>query len=338
MSGICSICQVNESKYTCPACGMKSCSLECVRRHKKQNECTGMVDQGKFILRKELSEDSIHINRDYNFLLNFGRDIQLGKSDVKTNAKNIFKRQYNPSNRNVKRFKQNEDADRRLVRVNKAYSNSPQTTIKRNNTLIIQLPMGMSRSASNKSGYDKKLSTFTWTIEWVLVDKQGKEYSNFISYRLKETLPVRDAVPMNILNNIMKEKEDTIDKDSLCFYLDNVVNLAQPNKSIIKLDPSGSLADALANKIVLEYPKIFITLDSVTWSEHVVGEAEAYGLKEDSSDSGTSDSDSSDSDSSDSDSNDSDNDSESGDSDSDQPEEESSKEPQAKKVIFDDDK
>lgn len=326
MNQVCSICQEKVPKYTCPACGARTCSLACVTRHKKQTECLGLVDQTQFIPRKDLGESTLHMNRDYNFLLKFGRDIQLGKSDVKNNAKNIFKRQYQ-NNRNTKRFKTGNDVDTRLETVKKAYPNDPPTTVRRNNTLVIQLPPGMSRATSNKSGFDKKLSSFTWSVEWAVVGLDGKVLKSFISYRLKEHLVLKDAVPMNILNNLYEDK--VIDKDQLCFYLDNVVNLKKPQKSVIELEPTSSISLALQDKIVIEYPTVYITLSPDTWKEYVEDQDTAYGLNKDllSEEDSTDSSDSSDG------SETSDSESESGsDSDDDLPEETSSKEPQ--KIVF----
>lgn len=349
---LCSICYVNEHKYKCPACGVKTCSIDCVKRHKRQTECTGLADQSKFIPKKTLAEDESHINRDYNFLLNVGRQIHVGKGDIKNSAKNIFKRAAGGGNQNRNKrpkFNSNEEQkpeDSRVECVKKAFSQDPLTVIKRNNTMIIQLPQGMHRATSNKTGYDKKAGSFIWTIEWVVIDNSGKERARFVSYRLKEHLLLRDAVPMNILNNTAldlksnesnesNESPNEIDKDKLHFYLENVVNLNKSNTSILALDGGVLISEALRNKVVLEYPTIYITLNSDTWSEYTVSEEEAYNyakhesLSDSSSSSDTSDSDTSDSDS---DSDDSSDDELENDSDSDEAPQESSSKPQ--KVEF----
>lgn len=296
MMDVCGICQEEKPKYTCPACGLKTCLLTCVKRHKKQMECSGQVDQTRFIPKKSLAELSTHINRDYNFLLRFGRDIQLGKQDVLSHAFSVFKRGNGP-NRPAKRFKSNNDE--RIKAIARAFPHDPPVSVKRENTLVVLLPSGMSRASSNKLGYDKKLAKYTWTVEWVLVDKSGTEQEQFLSFRLKEHLALKDIVPMNVVNESLKVLG--LEKSLLCFYLDNVVNPHKPRRSLIRLDPAKPLLENLANKIVVEYPKIYITLDGETWAEFAETEEEAYGLHQSTSES-ESDSDSdSDSDSSDSD-------------------------------------
>lgn len=315
---VCSICHLNEHKYTCPACGVKTCSIDCVKRHKRQTECSGLVDQSKFIPKKVLSQDESHINRDYNFLLNVGRQIHVGKGDIKSSAKNVFKRQFSGGNQNKnKRFKNNnvdaQDAmDTRIECVKKVFLQEPTTVVKRNNTMIIQLPTGMSRATSNKTGYDKKAGSFIWTVEWVVIDETGNEKDRFISYRLKEHLLLKDAVPMNILNNTVSinEGEDSakqIDKDQLNFYLANVVGYEKTKETILRLNGTDLISDALTNMIVLEYPTIYITFNSGTWKNRIIAEEDAYNYAKPAS---LSDSSSSD-DSSGSSSSDSDSDSES---------------------------
>lgn len=299
MPELCSVCLEQDSKYTCPACDTKTCSVECVKRHKLRTECSGQIDPTQFIANKELASSQTLVNRDYNYLLNFERKIQLGKTDVKSNAGGLFKRTYN-SGRNVKRQRPNEAVDPRRAQVNEVFPNNPQTSIKRENTLVIHVSPGMSRATQNKTGYDKKSGCFTWTVEWQPVDKEGQAGESFISYRLKESLPLKDSVPLNVLEKSLGSAD--LKPDDLFFYLHNCINTSSKVHSLIRLDPNASLSAALKDKVVLEYPKICITLASDVWEEYVQTQGDAYGLVETSSESESDSESSSDSDSSESDS------------------------------------
>lgn len=285
MKELCSICLVEEFKYTCPACQAKTCSVVCVKRHKLRSECSGAVDPSKYVPHKELASDSALVNRDYNYLLNFERSIELGKADIKNSAKNVFKRSYTQPN---KKPRYNAPNDPRVASVNAKFA-SPATSVKRENTLVIQLPPGMSRATQNKSGYDKKSGCFTWTVEWAPVDSEGITKDSFISYRLKETSTLKDAVPMAVLHNSIGKEIET---DQLHFYLDNCIS-TKTGRSLIALDASETLSKALANMVVLEYPKIYITV-GLPWEQYVQPVSEAYGLNSSESESESlSDSDSS---------------------------------------------
>ncbi|KAI5952348.1 BCD1 [Candida jiufengensis] len=326
--GKCSICQTNQYKYTCPACETKSCSLNCYKQHQTQSSCTGKVDNTKFIKQEELSQNSVHLNRDYNFLLQVDRKIHLSKEDLKTNAKHIFKRSRNDLQPNRKRFKKSteDSTDQRKIAVDKTF-NDPQTKIIRENTMVIQLPTGMQRASSNKTGYDKKSNTFVWTIEWKLLANSGKELTTFTSFRLKENLILKDSIPMNILNN-----HEWKDKNNLKFYIKNVLNT--PKDSVIELDENATIGSALKDKIVLEYPTIYVTQGPDVLQNKVLVEKEAYQLEDTSSDanssSSSSEDDSSDNSHSSSEDSDSNSDSDGG------PEESTSKPPILNKKFEDD--
>lgn len=280
----------NEAKYTCPACKAKTCSLECVKRHKLRLECSGQVDPAKFVPNKELSSSHALVNRDYNYLLKFERKILLKKEDVKLSAKNIFKRKAGGPNSNKRQRPNPESADARIAQVNRVFPNIPQVSTVRENTLVIHVPAGMSRANQNKSGFDRKAGSFIWTVEWVPVDAEGHTLKNFISYRLKENTVLRDAVPLNVLQSAIPNQ--AIEKGSLHFYLANCISTSTKEHSIIALDAQATLSTALAGKVVLEYPKIFVATDKLIWSEYVQEEGDAYGTRE-SSDSESDSSDSS---------------------------------------------
>lgn len=319
---LCSICLTNPIKYTCPACEARTCSIECVKRHKKQTECTGVVDQSKFIPKKELATDPLYINRDYNFLMKLGRDIQVGKRDVKGNAKNVFKRGNNSNYNRNKRVKLDPNTDDRVDAVEQYFPNSSSTVIKRQNTMVILLPDGMSRSTSNKTGYDKKLQTFTWTIQWIFLNDKREVIKDFLSYRISESLPLIEALPFSVLTNVQED----LKKEDIKFYLSNVFKHNQ-KQTYIKLQNDVTIADNLEGTVVLEYPTIYI---STTELEDVLTIDSAYKKDAQSSDDSDSSSDSesgsdSDTDSSSSSSEDSDDDSAEESDDEAPPEEHSSK-------------
>eukprot|EP00960_Hanusia_phi_P004731 137613-Hanusia_phi.AAC.1 len=68
---ICEMCSKTEAKYTCPACFKKTCSLECVREHKRQFSCSGKRDVAEY---KNLSEfRDADLQSDFHFLMDTER-------------------------------------------------------------------------------------------------------------------------------------------------------------------------------------------------------------------------------------------------------------------------
>ncbi|KAI5960885.1 BCD1 [Candida theae] len=284
-TGDCKICQQNQAKYTCPACNTKTCSLTCYKTHKDRDSCTGKVDTTKFIQKSELTDNPTHLNRDYNYLLNVDRSIHLSKEDIKQKARNILKRSKQESRPDRKRFRSNEaENDKRRLRVSQIFTQNPTVVVKRDNTMIIQVAPGMQRALSNKTGYDKKSNAFTWTVEWILLDQTGSaEIFKFLSYRLNESLSLNKAVPLNVLKN-----HGLTEVDSLTFYLRNVTNT--PPNSVIELDNEQSISSVLKDKIVIEYPTIYVSANKETMASRVVDAAQAYEPESIPSDSGSSDS------------------------------------------------
>ena len=54
--GRCQTCQVNDGKYRCPGCEFVSCSLDCVKMHKKEKSCDGVRNKSKFVPINKFSE------------------------------------------------------------------------------------------------------------------------------------------------------------------------------------------------------------------------------------------------------------------------------------------
>ncbi|GMP62527.1 hypothetical protein CsSME_00024607 [Camellia sinensis var. sinensis] len=48
-SVVCEECKVEASKYKCPGCSIRSCSLPCVKAHKERTACTGKRQQTHFV-------------------------------------------------------------------------------------------------------------------------------------------------------------------------------------------------------------------------------------------------------------------------------------------------
>lgn len=323
MAPICGICSKEPSKYKCPSCGMQTCSLECVKLHKKEKNCLGFVDPAKFLSWKQLSEGSIHVNRDYNFLINAGRHLDVQKETLRLNSKNLFKRQGGPGKRPPHKRQKTELEDFRIQLINKAFPHDPPTSIKRKNTVIVLVPPGMSRAMANKTGYDKKAGAFVWSVEWVVLANDGQEIGRFMSYRLPEGNTIQQLAPINLIKKAYGDESDLIVPEKLSYYLMNVVN-CKPGRSLIPLEAPMPLCDALADRIVLEYPTIYVSHSGTNVGEICTSYNQSLTDDEDSlSDDSSSDSE----DSSDSDS-ESDSGLESEDSDDSAPEESSSKPPQ----------
>ncbi|KAG5366869.1 Box C/D snoRNA protein 1 [Yarrowia sp. B02] len=252
----CSICQ-QESKYKCPACSARTCSLACSKQHKVSESCSGLPDPTKYLNREALFTDT-SVNRDYRFLKRLERDIVVRKQDGESMP--IFKRaRYN---QNRKDGKDNNVMERNGVKVHK-------------------VAQGMGRQKRNNSRWDPSIKQFCWTVEWVNADTQ-------------ETMTVDKVNPVQSLLECFEKRHDkggkdekkNIEKEGVSeesqtekkndehtevteekkdpapgsFYMKRVKS---KNTSPILLEPSKPLSENLRDKSVVEYPTIYYTKEEI---------------------------------------------------------------------------
>lgn len=254
----CEICFVVKSQYQCPSCNIRTCSLNCVIKHKDQLDCNGKIDPTKFVPSEKLFKDSQYLNRDYKFLQDIGRKISVSKrlkdegpfSSVFDNKK----KKLQP----VKGRKFSEKETKKLKYVEQQFGMDIERSVVLKNTIILRSGIGMKRHLRNKSGYNKKLKSFFWTIEWILMS-ENIEKDRFMSYRVCENKKLVEAIPDFIFQKYeLKDKFDKFDKSDCCMYLKNAF-VVDDEKNFFFLDQNDAICDILANHFVLDYPTIYIS-------------------------------------------------------------------------------
>nr|DAD36569.1 TPA_asm: hypothetical protein HUJ06_007210 [Nelumbo nucifera] len=127
----CQECGRNPSKYRCPGCHLRSCSLPCVKAHKKRTSCTGKRDRTQFVPLSKF-DDNLLIS-DYNLLEEAKR-----VAEASQRRRNGWSVGY-PSFR----------LPHRLYLLRNAAS--------KRRTRLLFLPSGMTRREKNQSRYDQRL-------------------------------------------------------------------------------------------------------------------------------------------------------------------------------------
>ncbi|KAJ8106826.1 hypothetical protein OPT61_g9285 [Boeremia exigua] len=143
------ISNVKESKYKCPGCSARTCSLPCVKRHKQWAQCSGKRDPTKYIKKSELATPA-GIDHDYNFLSGIERDLEKSEKSVTEKGLDV-------------KLKAKPQGDQTQALENHLAA----AGIK-----IIRAPKGMSRSKENKTHRSKSGNkNVIWTVEWIAADK-----------------------------------------------------------------------------------------------------------------------------------------------------------------------
>ncbi|KAK8026023.1 hypothetical protein PG990_003846 [Apiospora arundinis] len=196
LTSLCGICHVREPKYKCPRCGANTCSLPCVKKHKKWSSCNGQRDATVYMPPSKLRTDA-GIDHDYNFLTKIERSLE------QTEKLLVHERRILPE-----REQQNDRSNgppNKKTRLNKGQSRGRTTleggtrswarpALKKLNALGITVknqPYGMSRHKSNTTSFNKRSQTINWQVEWCFLD------------------PASSPQPEKLLNK-------TLDKETIC--------------------------------------------------------------------------------------------------------------------------
>lgn len=75
--GKCEVCAVQDAKYTCPRCEIKTCCLKCSTIHKMELACNGERDRTKYIPLNKFS--NLDIASDYRLLEEISRSIETSR-------------------------------------------------------------------------------------------------------------------------------------------------------------------------------------------------------------------------------------------------------------------
>ena len=153
---------VNSIKYTCPRCGIHTCSLPCVKRHKTWAQCSGVRDPAAYRKRADLAT-ATSIDQDFNFITSVERSLQRADEVTVTKGIGIV-----PSG---------------IVRDHGTKLNSE---IEERGINLIRAPKGLSRNKQNKTQWARGKG-IVWTIEWLCHDGD-KRISN-----ISESWKVQDA-------------------------------------------------------------------------------------------------------------------------------------------------
>ncbi|EXB94200.1 hypothetical protein L484_007863 [Morus notabilis] len=240
---LCEECKVKESKYKCPGCSLRSCSLPCVKSHKQRTGCTGKSNRTEFVPLSQFDDNQLL--SDYNLLEEVKRVAESAqRMRNKLCRYNCFRLPFHL------RSVRNAAASRR--------------------TKLLFLSGGMSKRETNQTRYDQRKKCIYWTIEWrfhstdvVLVD-----------HGVNENTTIRSIIGNHLKpgpwNHKLKQFCDE-ELDSLKFFICKYHKSAK--SPFYELDSKAPLRQQLTNMLILEYPIIYVFLPSHSIDFEVIKQA-----------------------------------------------------------------
>lgn len=245
----CHICQKELSKYTCPSCSMKTCSIPCLKEHKLRDGkivCTGkrLRDSAIFTPFSRLEEEAI---KDDFFLLEETEQII---STASTTAAAV-----------ASATKHIPQRKRRLAKFCKSLG-----------VELVFLPSFMTRSKNNRSSLSNEKknavgsvganvesatgTTISTTSSTTNTDKSNRAISWTVDFCYKgKTVTTHNNSSSTTLSDLIPEELSTSSKDKFLIYSH------QPNKEIEIENIYKSTLEQIfkaAKPRILEYPQIII--------------------------------------------------------------------------------
>uniref|UniRef100_A0A8C4K5X3 Box C/D snoRNA protein 1 n=2 Tax=Dromaius novaehollandiae TaxID=8790 RepID=A0A8C4K5X3_DRONO len=239
----CETCSEEEAKYRCPRCMKYSCSLLCVKKHKLALSCNGIRDKTAFVSVNEFTD--LNLLSDYRFLEDVGRTADAAARDLSVHRPTTNK-----------------------------FINYLRNRARRHNIILKTLPIGFTKRRENSTIFNKKEQKFYWHLKLMFPHCHAE-------YTLKR-------VPEDkTLTDILKPYIDPVESDPvvcqrLKIYtmspqsdvqiLMKIENRRQNSTRYNELDASRSLLDNLKDKVIIEYPTLFVVLKTLKNDMVVLGQ------------------------------------------------------------------
>ena len=181
LTTLCSVCHANPPKYKCPGCFTRTCSLDCVKRHKLRRDCDGKHNPAAYVPFEQLKTPSM-FDHDYNFITSIERACQRTEKDVIEARCLLSEKELHPDNE-AKKFQQvwyNDELHHFPIPANeqrggeaKSFSRFARARMQRLDIEVVRMPKGMSRQKQNTTTWNMRTSTINWQVEWCIYGVEG---------------------------------------------------------------------------------------------------------------------------------------------------------------------
>ncbi|KAL8777796.1 MAG: hypothetical protein Q9194_002354 [Teloschistes cf. exilis] len=149
------LCMICPYKYCCPRCSSRTCSLNCLKRHKQWASCNGIRDRAAYVRRKDLATPKA-VDHDYNYLTSIERQLDIAQRHAESRGISLY------HDRQAEERKRHGKPTKGEVPLRAA--------IQEHRVMVDRAPKGMSRQKQNKTYWDSRKKRIVWTVEWVHKD------------------------------------------------------------------------------------------------------------------------------------------------------------------------
>lgn len=172
LTSLCGICHMREPKYKCPRCFANTCSLPCVKKHKKWSSCNGERDPTVYMPPSQLRTDA-GIDHDYNFLTKIERSLEQTEK-LLVNERGILPdisqqqndRSHGPPHKRARLSKGQSRGRTTLDGGSRSWARAAIGRLRALDITVKHQPYGMTRPKNNTTSFNKRTQTLNWQVEW----------------------------------------------------------------------------------------------------------------------------------------------------------------------------
>jgi len=231
----------NSSKYKCPKCCTKSCSLKCVNKHKDETGCDGLRDKVKFLSLTKFTD--MDIVNDFRLMEEVNKQVDKCKRDK------------------LKRSTRQGDEMMIAPRLQK-HLQRLQTQARNRGCRVSILPPHFARRKNNTSTFDWKEKVIKWHVELKFININQTITLSAVSERIKLWRLISDYVEVRGTD----DPDDpfqlyrSVSYGGLCLYLkaEGQPNRGEGGRRFYPLDIRRSLKYALKDTSIVEHPIIHV--------------------------------------------------------------------------------
>ncbi|KAJ2307617.1 Box C/D snoRNA accumulation [Coemansia sp. RSA 2706] len=184
-STLCEQCQKNDSKYKCPGCLARTCSLACSKAHKDATGCSGKRNKTEFVKRAEY--DANTMMSDYGFLQDLSRDHALLLRDAEDQGIGIK----GPMGRTGPNRGSAGNSGPPTISLSRAQRNVVARAKEQRQVMIRYMSPGIKRHQQNKTIWMASKSRLVWTLE-IAVPELAEQPNRWIENGLHDVCKLGD--------------------------------------------------------------------------------------------------------------------------------------------------
>eukprot|EP01054_Gregarina_sp_Poly1_P003212 Gregarina_sp_Poly_1__3211@NODE_1914_length_3092_cov_309_326612_g1235_i0_p1_GENE_NODE_1914_length_3092_cov_309_326612_g1235_i0NODE_1914_length_3092_cov_309_326612_g1235_i0_p1_ORF_typecomplete_len450_score61_01zfHIT/PF04438_16/1_2e05XRN1_D1/PF18332_1/0_039_NODE_1914_length_3092_cov_309_326612_g1235_i011672516 len=259
----CRVCMIGEAIYQCPRCLTRSCSIECVKKHKVEDRCSGRRHGIEDKAMKDM--DATDLERDLRFLDAVGCSVERNaRQDSIISAERygvVVPRSLLPNSR----------VSKNLIGVKTLREKAEKMHV-----YLKVCPPNLTRRKINTTclSNSKTAKVLRWRIDW-LVHLPGEKAETWTATDRAVSQETKTSALIGRFFSKTKPLMGSGDipnltrpEDYLALMLDE--SLPANERGYLKLDPARKLKEWLAGSVVVEFPAIHLVPVSAICTENTV--------------------------------------------------------------------